>query len=161
MQSDDFDILLSLPPEKLSYICSVRPKMAEICATDEFVKAYAAKHKKEITRRRLKISADVFVPTKAERVIRHPKLPKEEAIETYVVVKPWHWAFETWASHIHYQGHNPGEIPHFNIRPATRKRDDLTLHVYLDPRTLMFLVMDTEGQVLYSYAPSKHLVGSK
>lgn len=124
---EDFDRLLSLSPKKLAYICSVNQKMAEIAGSDKFVKAYAAKH-----------------------ILKKPILPKERAPDGYMVYRKWHWAYETWASDIKYQGHEKGEIPHFNIKNISLFSDEI-YHVYLDSRTKRFLIIDSDGNVIHTY----------
>lgn len=149
--------LMSIPPEKLSHYCSASEKMTELCARDDFIKEYSQKYNTEIKRRkRLRVSGKTFVPSARTSVYApSPKkynfLPDEKAPDGYIVVKKWHWAFETWAYYLPpLEGRNRGEIPHFNIRNV---KGGPILHVYLsnEKENTSFMVVDELGEVLFRY----------
>jgi len=54
--------LLNVSPSKLSYYCAGSKEITEVCSKEDFVKQYSARHKKEITKRKLKVSVESFVP---------------------------------------------------------------------------------------------------
>lgn len=135
--------LLNIPPDKLSAYCSTNERIAEICASDDFIKAYSKKHAVVIKKRKaLKKSATKFLP-------RFPVLPKEKAPDGYRVSRKWHWQYEVWAPNAHYKDHNQGEIPHFDISPDGRTD---FFHVYLDAQFNNFLVIDEKGLIIFVYA---------
>ena len=124
---------MSIPPEKLSHYCSASEKMTELCARDDFIREYSQKYNTEIKRRkRLHASGKTFIPSK------YHFLPEEKAPDGYIVIKKWHWAFETWAFDLpQEEGRNQGEIPHFNIRNVKENTS--------------FMVVDKFGEILFRY----------
>ena len=77
----------------------------------------------------LNANAAPYVPP-APPLPVHPALPNPPVVPVgYQLVNGWHWGFDVWAhqNNVHWAGHNAGEQPHFNIRPAAGGN---TLHVY-------------------------------